>query len=473
MLKNLGRFKQWTGERLGAAKPTLQTEDIQQLEDQTEQWHDGFERMYQSVKLSYAQLSKRKTSVQDPRLKCRPLEAIGDSWIRHGEEIAENSPKLATSLISLGHAETQISGHMDILTEQLNNNYLRLLRDSRECYKDYLEIRRKLEMRRLDYAANLSRLQKAKKEKPQLEQLLQQSRIKYEETESELLRQMVQLDEYKEQHRVALRNFLDAQLDCYMKAVEMLKDVQSRWPDGAEDDDDEDDERGNQDILQAPPPPMPAIQDTKRISTDSAYERSSTKSANPTMPTNSLLPPSHTDQHNNNTTTTPTTTATQHPKPSSIASSAYTPSIIEGNEPKRPCVSEHSYEPSSEESAASMESHDERERKMSKVSSILANTRRKALYDFNGEHPEDLSFTSGDIITVLEEINQGWWLGELTTTDGQTLKGIFPVNYTEPLDSAVDIPPPPLPIKDASLRQDASMHQHARSLSKLSNEQPH
>lgn len=199
----------------------MQTEDIQQLEDQTEQWHDGFERMYQSVKLSYAQLSKRKTSVQDPRLKCRPLEAIGDSWIRHGEEIAENSPKLgriqsillllllllrkvrltwmviATSLISLGHAETQISGHMDILTEQLNNNYLRLLRDSRECYKEYLEIRRKLEMRRLDYAANLSRLQKAKKEKPQLEQLLQQSRIKYEETESELLRQMVQLDEYK------------------------------------------------------------------------------------------------------------------------------------------------------------------------------------------------------------------------------------------------------------------------------------
>lgn len=70
---------------------------------------------------------------------------------------------IATSLISLGHAETQISGHMDILTEQLNNNYLRLLRDSRECYKEYLEIRRKLEMRRLDYAANLSRLQKAKR----------------------------------------------------------------------------------------------------------------------------------------------------------------------------------------------------------------------------------------------------------------------------------------------------------------------
>ncbi|KAI7878808.1 hypothetical protein K492DRAFT_170594 [Lichtheimia hyalospora FSU 10163] len=470
MLKNLGRFKQWTGERLGAAKPTLQTEDIQQLEDQTEQWHDGFERMYQSVKLSYAQLSKRKTSVQDPRLKCRPLEAIGDSWIRHGEEIAENSPKLATSLISLGHAETQISGHMDILTEQLNNNYLRLLRDSRECYKDYLDIRRKLEMRRLDYAANLSRLQKAKKEKPQLEQLLQQSRIKYEETENELLRQMVQLDEYKEQHRVALKNFLDAQLDCYMKAVEMLKDVQSRWPDGAEDD--EDDEPGNQDILEAPPPTLPAIHDTKRISTDSAYERSSTTSANPIMPTNSLLPPSHTDQHNNTTTNTTTTTA-NHPKPPSVSSSVYTTSIIEGNESKRPCVSEHSYEPSSEESAASIESNDERIRKMSKVSSILANTRRKALYDFNGEHPEDLSFTSGDIITVLEEINQGWWLGELITNDGKTLKGIFPVNYTEPLDSAVDIPPPPLPMKDSSLRQDASMHQHARSLSKLSNEQPH
>ena len=151
-----------------------------------------------------------------------------------------------------------------------------------------------------------------------------------------------------------------------MKAVEMLKDVQSRWPDGAEDDDDEEDERGHQDILQAPPPPMPAIQDTKRISTDSAYERSSTKSANPTMPTHSLLPPSHTDPHSNTTTTTTITANNRHPKPPSIASSAYTPSITEGNEPKRPCVSEHSYDPSSEESAASMESHEERERKMCK-----------------------------------------------------------------------------------------------------------
>lgn len=110
---------------------------------------------------------------------------------------------------------------------------------------------------------------------------------------------------------------------------------------------------------------------------------------------------------------------------------------------------------------------------LAKVSSILANTHRKALYDFHGEHPEDLSFTSGDIITVLEEINQGWWLGELITTDGKALKGIFPVNYTEPLDSAVNTPPPPLPVKDSALRQDASMHQHARSLSKLSNEPSH
>lgn len=144
-----------------------------------------------------------------------------------------------------------------------------------------------------------------------------------------------------------------------MKAVEMLKDVQSRWPDGAEDDDDEEEDRGNQDIFEAPPPTMPALHDTKRTSTDSAYERSSI-STNPVMRTNSLLPPSHTDQHNN------TTTTTQHPKPPSVSSSAYTPSIIEGNELKRPCVSEHSYEPSSEESAASVGSQDERERKMCK-----------------------------------------------------------------------------------------------------------
>lgn len=64
-----------------------------------------------------------------------------------------------------------------------------------------------------------------------------------------------------------------------------------------------------------------------------------------------------------------------------------------------------------------------------------ARRKRRALYDFAGETTDELTFTAGSVITVLEEVDEGWWLGEL---DGQ--RGIFPVNYTESVS-------PPMPAR--------------------------
>lgn len=64
---------------------------------------------------------------------------------------------------------------------------------------------------------------------------------------------------------------------------------------------------------------------------------------------------------------------------------------------------------------------------------------RKALFEFNSTNTDEISFKVGDIISVIDEIDKGWWLGEV-----HSKKGIFPVNYTEDYDPQTQ-PLPPLP----------------------------
>jgi myosin-1 len=49
-----------------------------------------------------------------------------------------------------------------------------------------------------------------------------------------------------------------------------------------------------------------------------------------------------------------------------------------------------------------------------------------ALYDFVGEQPEDLSFRAGEQIEVLQQNQNGWWIGKK-----EDQQGVFPFNYVE------------------------------------------
>ncbi|KAM9482132.1 GRB2-related adapter protein 2b isoform 1-T2 [Clarias gariepinus] len=52
----------------------------------------------------------------------------------------------------------------------------------------------------------------------------------------------------------------------------------------------------------------------------------------------------------------------------------------------------------------------------------------KALYDFIAEEQDELNFSAGDIIEVLDQGESFWWVGRL---QGRT--GLFPANYITPL----------------------------------------
>mmetsp|Transcript_10099 Transcript_10099/g.15255 ORF Transcript_10099/g.15255 Transcript_10099/m.15255 type:complete len:303 (-) Transcript_10099:241-1149(-) len=60
----------------------------------------------------------------------------------------------------------------------------------------------------------------------------------------------------------------------------------------------------------------------------------------------------------------------------------------------------------------------------------------EALYDFDPENDDELPLKEGDIITVLNNLDSDWWLGEL----GDGRSGLIPSNYVQNIISAGDQP---------------------------------
>ena len=52
----------------------------------------------------------------------------------------------------------------------------------------------------------------------------------------------------------------------------------------------------------------------------------------------------------------------------------------------------------------------------------------RALYDYFGEDEDDLQFQEGDLITLLDRVDENWFLGELNGRNG-----IFPANHVQVL----------------------------------------
>ncbi|ORX69466.1 hypothetical protein DL89DRAFT_322831 [Linderina pennispora] len=67
----------------------------------------------------------------------------------------------------------------------------------------------------------------------------------------------------------------------------------------------------------------------------------------------------------------------------------------------------------------------------------------RALYDYQAEEDNELSFAEGDVIINVEQLDPGWWAGE--SQDGSR-QGIFPANFVELIESkpvAPQVPPAP------------------------------
>lgn len=98
---------------------------------------------------------------------------------------------------NFGHAQSKLGHYQEDYAERMKTDYLEKLEEGLTMFKEYSNLRKKLESRRLDYDAKLGRLQKSKKEKPELEQELQASKMKYEDSEYDVIQKMVSLQEFE------------------------------------------------------------------------------------------------------------------------------------------------------------------------------------------------------------------------------------------------------------------------------------
>lgn len=85
-----------------------------------------------------------------------------------------------------------------------------------------------------------------------------------------------------------------------------------------------------------------------------------------------------------------------------------------------------------------------------------------ALHDFAAASNDELSFKAGDKIVVLNEVIDGWWMGEHSNT-GKT--GLFPTTYTEVLNASTSSlgSKPPLPRRPSSTALQPSLSRSAPS----------
>ncbi|GAB7354303.1 hypothetical protein MBLNU459_g4823t1 [Dothideomycetes sp. NU459] len=86
----------------------------------------------------------------------------------------------------------------------------------------------------------------------------------------------------------------------------------------------------------------------------------------------------------------------------------------------------------------------------------------KAVYEYASPHDDDLSFPNGQVITVTEEEDADWYVGEYVDAAGSKHSGLFPKNFVEKYEPAVPsrptraprpvsmapVPPPPAPAEE-------------------------
>lgn len=132
-------------------------------------------------------------------------------------------------MINFGQAQSKLAGHQEDFAETMRLDYMEKLEEGLQHFKDYAVLRKRLESRRLDFDAKIGRLQKSKKEKPDLEQEMQASKMKYEDSEYDVIQKMATLQEFEDEHCEALAQFLEAQYEYFNRSLQVLNDVRSTW----------------------------------------------------------------------------------------------------------------------------------------------------------------------------------------------------------------------------------------------------
>ncbi|KAF1798154.1 hypothetical protein FB192DRAFT_1289532 [Mucor lusitanicus] len=362
----------------------------------------------------HTQLLKRKISPEDNKSKRLPNDIVGVCMSNYGNEFTDDSPLgKCIAMVNFGQAQSRLASYQEDYADTMKSSYMEKLDEGLAHFKEYQALRKKLESRRLDYDSKLGRLQKSKKEKPELEQELQAAKMKYEDSEYDVIQKMALLQEFEDEHCEALENLLQIQFEYFTRSLEALNDVRANW-----------NQPTTATSSNARQPPRRTPTGLSRTSSnnstgDDNIIRSLPISRNPSTDTSARRIPSRKNSAFSD--------RDDLPIPSSRATPPPAPPVL----PRR------------------------------QSSTHNDNNQRRAIYDFGGDNADELSFRTGDLIQVIEEVDEGWWLGESTDANGFARRGIFPVNYTElVISSSVSSAGPPMPARPVLSQSNSTQQQY-------------
>ncbi|CAG8593983.1 8058_t:CDS:2 [Paraglomus occultum] len=385
MKKNIGKFKQWTGEKLGSSHKTETTYEFKELQQKADARNSGYDKLLVTTNAYLKTIGKKKASFDD-RSRSLPIESLGAAMRVFGEDLGSDS-EFGAALVKLGIANEKIaSAQLEYLT-RVKDEFLEGINAVTTDIKQYQALKKKLESRRLDYDAKQNRVQKSKKEKPEWEEEMQAAKQKYEETLEDLENKINTIFEHEDHSVKDVTSFLDAQFEFFKRGYEILAEVKEDWV-----------EVNSETTSRRP-------SNSRRSTRDSRTSRDDTEDQ---------FSDDDTRSYSNDSRSRDGRTSTSRSSGAASKSKSLKSNI--SNKAVR------SRSPST----------------YSKDSSSSSGAKRvKAIYEFEASGDDELTIAVDDVITVTDEIDEGWWIGEITDPDGTVRRGMFPANYTTEINEPI------------------------------------
>ncbi|KAH7096170.1 BAR-domain-containing protein [Auriculariales sp. MPI-PUGE-AT-0066] len=462
----------------------------------------------------HAYLLKKKTSeaLDDPA-KVAPGEALGLVMINHGEEFGEDSA-FGQSLVKYGRAHLKLAALQETYAGALAEGFINNIERTMDDITEYQAQRKKLDSRRLTYDAALtkaSKQYKKEKEQKEAEQEVATAKERYDEVSEEVQSRMIAIQENEVQQWQDLTAFLDMQLKFANDYVTIMQDLKTQWiaessikrlqplrpssnphsfpsrsnstrrerPRKNSSAKGEQDESGSE--PESPQTSRPAV---------ASRSRTQSKSDSVSRPVGSLSrrgsSVAEKDTLKEKDSVSGKRTGVAGWATSAVSSVASVASIGRGGaktdkerdrDPERKFSDLHSDE---EGEHGGAESEKERNGRSSSRGSVRTLSKRspaartaplppdngrpkiqsapsqapkktaRALFDYNPTAGDELQFSVGDEIVILNEVADEWWQGEVVSGPNAGRQGLFPLAYVEVIKLPLVPPRPPLPNRSSA-----------------------
>ncbi|GJE93015.1 hypothetical protein PsYK624_091740 [Phanerochaete sordida] len=511
--KQLGKLRQWAGEALAVRDKTTLSEEFKELEHDVELRRRGLWRMHVAAQDYHHALSKKKISeAVETDEKLLPIDALGVVMIQHGEEFGDDSA-FGTSLVSMGRAHCQIATLQESFSVLLHETYLASLQRAEDDIKEYQSQRKKLDSRRLAYDAAVTKLEKIRshkkekeKERVEAEDEYEVAKSRYEECAEDVRVRMYAIQENEIDQLRDLTSFLDTEVHFVEQYLDVLNQVKASWVDDATLASMERTSRSRPHLTIGEPRPVRERRksiskksvsgaDDSSIEEEPAAKSSIMKSLSLRRPDHgtSSKPPSRPPSRNErkradsivsvgaekekekekqDKSKRMSVTGWASSKMGSLTGRGKrekltdalmqdheTDSEGEGARPPR----SRAVSTSSRSSPTKTRTPNDSPLQPARTLRLPAKKVALAQHDFKAASQDELSFKAGDQIAVLNEVLDGWWLGELA---GRT--GLFPTTYTEILNaSSSSLAKPRLPPRPPAGSQPPSRASPAASHDEL------